>query len=93
MKALISGAPLAVFCSASTHLDNSFYTLAYETGVFLSTKGMPVLFGGDNQGMMKTLAQGVLETHGQLQAVMPENFAFSNQGVPDIPIVMVPHLS
>jgi uncharacterized protein (TIGR00730 family) len=63
---------ICVFCSSSEEIDPALHKTAFEVGLFLGRNFEEVIYGGSNRGLMGKLAQGVLESKGNLTAVIPQ---------------------
>ena len=63
---------IAVFCGSSTGNDQQIVDKAYQLGFEFAKQKITLIFGGANLGIMKAVAQGVLENHGQAIGVIPD---------------------
>jgi uncharacterized protein (TIGR00730 family) len=64
-----------VYCSASQNLSPHYYEFAYEFGREMARRGIGLVYGGANVGLMKSLADGALEAGGLVRGVMPNFLA------------------
>lgn len=65
--------PSAVaFLSASDPSDRSLADLAYNAGGALAVAGWDLIYGGTHQGMMRRLADGVLDEGGTVLGVLTD---------------------
>ncbi len=63
---------VAVFCSSSNALDEGFQDLAIELGRSLADGGYDLVFGGSNVGLMKIIADTMLESGRDVTGVIPQ---------------------
>ena len=63
---------LCVFCGSSTGLNPSFTTSARALGLELARRGIAVVYGGGNDGLMGVLADAALEGGGEVIGVIPQ---------------------
>ncbi len=62
---------IAVFCGSSCGTDPSYSAQARLLGESLAKRGIRLVFGGSNVGLMHDLANGALEAGGEVTGVMP----------------------
>lgn len=62
---------LAVFCGSSPGARPEYVEAARAFGRLLSERGIGVVYGGSNVGVMATLANEVLDNHGDIIGVIP----------------------
>lgn len=60
---------VAVFCSSSENIDKKYNDIAKKLGKELAIRNAKILFGGTNSGLMKELAESVIENKGSLVSV------------------------
>ncbi|MCD7818928.1 MAG: TIGR00730 family Rossman fold protein [Lachnospiraceae bacterium] len=65
---------ICVYCASSKHLDQKYFELGYEFGKKLGERGHTLVYGGYNEGIMGKVAEGVLESGGEIIAVVPKLF-------------------
>lgn len=63
---------LAVYCASKAGKNPKYQELAYQIGKFLAQNKIRVVYGGGSQGIMGSLANGVLDNKGELIGVIPE---------------------
>ena len=64
---------VCVYCGSSTKVDPMYLEQAKNVGTFLAEQNITVVYGGGNVGMMKALADGVLEKNGCIIGVIPHH--------------------
>ena len=52
---------IAVYCSASTSIDQKYLDLAFDVGVAIATSGADMVWGGGQVSMMGAAARGARE--------------------------------
>lgn len=62
---------LCVFCGSSTGGNPAFAESTRQMGRVLATRGIDVVYGGGNVGLMGVLADSVLEAGGRITGVIP----------------------
>jgi len=62
---------ISVFCGSSVGFDKIFAEQASLLGKTLAQKNIGLVYGGSNVGLMRELANAVLEYHGEVIGVMP----------------------
>jgi len=62
---------LAVFCGSSPGARPEYLEAARAFGRLLSERGIGVVYGGSNVGLMAALANEVLDNHGDIIGVIP----------------------
>ncbi|AEC02478.1 TIGR00730 family Rossman fold protein [Parasphaerochaeta coccoides] len=65
---------IAVFCGSSHGSDPAFTTAAKNLGVAFCERGIALVYGGGNRGIMGTLATTVHEKGGKVTGVLPRFF-------------------
>lgn len=63
---------ICVFCSSSPHVSSPYIEAAEELGAFLASKGLTLIYGGCNIGLMGALAHAVKKTGGKVIGVIPK---------------------
>lgn len=66
---------ITVYCSASERLKPDFYELGQQFGREVAQRGLGLVYGGSNLGLMKRLANGALAAGGTVRGVMPQFLA------------------
>jgi uncharacterized protein (TIGR00730 family) len=64
---------LCVFCGSSTGLNPAFADSARVLGRELARRGIGVVYGGGNVGLMGVVADAVLEAGGEITGVIPHS--------------------
>jgi uncharacterized protein (TIGR00730 family) len=62
---------ICVFCGASTGLNPRHQTLAGELGRSVARRGLRLVYGGGNCGLMGVVANAALEAGGEVVGVIP----------------------
>lgn len=62
---------IVVFCGSSTGTDAVFYEEARRLGNVLAQNGTGLVYGGAKVGLMGAVADGVLESNGEVIGVIP----------------------
>ena len=62
----------AVYCSSKNGLDPVFGKAAEELGRLMALRGIGLVYGGSNVGLMKKVADSVLRNGGEVTGVYPE---------------------
>lgn len=63
---------ISVFCGSSPGLDRVYERAARQLGEILADRGIGLVYGGTNVGLMKYVADGALGKHGEVIGVLPE---------------------
>ncbi|MBL7995284.1 TIGR00730 family Rossman fold protein [bacterium] len=63
---------IAVYCSSSDMLEDSYYAAAHDMGALMVKHGYDLVFGGSNVGLMGTIARAVQSHGGKVTGVIPE---------------------
>ncbi len=64
---------ICVFCGSHKGGDPEYLNAAYETGKYLAEKGVELVYGGGNVGLMGMVAKGALETNGKVTGIITKN--------------------
>jgi hypothetical protein len=64
---------VAVFCGSSTGTRAAYRAAAAELGATLAARGIELVYGGGNVGLMGVLADAALEAGGRVTGVMPRH--------------------
>ena len=62
---------IAVFCGASAGNNVTHQELARDTGRLIAQRGLTLVYGGGNVGLMGIVADGALDAGGQVIGVIP----------------------
>lgn len=63
---------ICVYCGSTPGNDQIFGQAARQLGAFLAGRGIGIVYGGGNVGLMGMLADGALEAGGMVIGVIPE---------------------
>lgn len=63
---------IAVFCGSSLGTDDKFTADAKKLGIEMAKRGIGLVYGGGNKGIMGILAHAVHENGGEVIGVLPE---------------------
>lgn len=62
---------IAIFCSASDHIDTLYFDKAAELGTWLGKTGKWLVYGGSNTGLMEATARSAKESGAMIMGVVP----------------------
>ena len=62
---------VCVYCASSTKIDKVYFDAAGELGKLLAQKGIRLINGAGSIGLMRTVADAVLEGNGEVTGVIP----------------------
>ena len=62
---------IGLFCAASDRLEASYYDLAGAFGRFVGERGLTLVYGGADSGLMESAARGVKDTGGHVVGIVP----------------------
>lgn len=62
---------ICVFCGSSPGATSRYALAARELGMLMATKGIALVYGGSNIGLMRAVADEVLAHNGHVTGVMP----------------------
>ena len=65
---------IAVYCGLSEKIPGKYLETANKMGHVLGQRGIRVVYGAGNTGMMGAVAKGALEAGGEVSGVVPEIF-------------------
>ena len=86
MTALTS---LCVYCGSSNGVDRSHRDEAARLGRLMAERGVRLVFGGGNIGLMGALAQAALDAGGRVTGVIPRHLADREVAHPDVTELIV----
>ncbi len=66
---------ICVYCSSSDAVAHEYFRAAAGLGRLIGARGMELVYGGANVGLMGTLARAVKEHGGRVTGVIPRAFA------------------
>jgi len=62
---------VCIFASSSSRIHNTYAEAASSLGILLAREGIDVVFGGGGIGLMKKLADTIIENNGTITGVIP----------------------
>lgn len=62
---------IGLFCAASDRLEASYYDLAGAFGRFVGERGLTLVYGGADSGLMESAARGVKDAGGHVVGIVP----------------------
>ena len=62
---------IGLFCAASDRLEASYYDLAGAFGRLVGERGLTLVYGGADSGLMESAARGVKDTGGHVVGIVP----------------------
>lgn len=86
---------LAVFCGSKCGSNPLFVSHAVSLGHLLAGKGVRLIYGGGNKGLMGSVANAVLEKNGQVTGIIPQlltQFEHQHNGITELLIVEDMHV-
>lgn len=81
---------ISVFCGSSIGRQDTYRRAAVDLGMLMAAKGITLVYGGGNIGMMGAIADTVLEQGGRVTGIMPQYLLekeIAHTGVQDMHIV------
>ena len=63
---------VGVYCASSNRIGEKYFAVAAETGRLLAERGLTLVYGGGNVGLMGTVARAVHEHGGEVFGVIPD---------------------
>tara|TARA_B100000902_G_scaffold151770_1_gene148343 strand:+ start:74 stop:646 length:573 start_codon:yes stop_codon:yes gene_type:complete len=66
---------ICVFCASKEGIDEEFQKLAKELGAKIAQKGLGLIYGGAQVGLMGQVADAALENQAEVIGVIPESLA------------------
>jgi uncharacterized protein (TIGR00730 family) len=81
---------ICVFCGSNPGRGPGYKTMAVKLGHSLAERGLGLVYGGGNVGLMGTIADAVLERGGEVVGVIPEDLVkkeLAHAGLSDLRIV------
>src|SRR5262245_39365670 len=85
---------VCVFCGSNVGARPEFAAAAKEVGKFLSERGIRLVYGAGNIGLMGVLADAALAAHGEVIGVIPQMLVdkeLAHRGLADLRIVTSMH--
>ncbi|MFC1537783.1 TIGR00730 family Rossman fold protein [Candidatus Latescibacterota bacterium] len=65
---------VCVFCSSSDHIADKYKDVALKLGIEIAERGMTLIYGGGNNGLMGVLSENVHEHGGRIIGVITGEF-------------------
>jgi uncharacterized protein (TIGR00730 family) len=62
---------VCIFASSSSKISSDYAAAASQLGSLLAQAGMSVVYGGGGIGLMRNLADAVIQNHGRITGVIP----------------------
>ncbi len=62
---------VCVYCASSTQIDAKYFSAAEELGRLIAQKGLRLITGAGNQGLMNAVEEGALATGGKVTGIIP----------------------
>ena len=62
---------ICVYCASSSRVDSLYFEAATRLGTLIAQKRMTLVTGGGNQGLMRAVEDGALESGGKAIGVIP----------------------
>lgn len=75
---------LCVFCGSSMGNDPAYAAAATEVGKLLAERGIELVYGGGNVGLMGTVARSALEHGGDVIGIIPRSIFDKEVGNPGV---------
>lgn len=85
---------VCVFCGASNNVPKKFLDIGAEFGKMLANRGIRLVYGGGDCGVMGAVANGTMKNNGQVTGVFPvslRNIENEHQALTEIIIVGTMH--
>ena len=62
---------IGIFCSAAENIDRVYFDAAREVGSWMARKGITLVYGGAEMGLMEAVARAVKDGGGHIVGVVP----------------------
>lgn len=62
---------VCVYCASSTQIDEKYFRAAKELGRLIAQKGLRLITGAGNQGLMNAVEEGALAAGGKVTGIIP----------------------
>jgi uncharacterized protein (TIGR00730 family) len=85
---------IGVYCASSNHVADTYKKAAAEVGRVLAHRGIGIVYGGGNVGLMGELATAALAVGGEVIGVIPEmlrDLELGHPGVTEMHVVDTMH--
>lgn len=63
---------VCVYCASSTKIDKCYFEAAQQLGTLLALKGITVINGAGNMGLMSAVSDAALQVGGKVTGVIPD---------------------
>lgn len=63
---------IAVYCSSSNHIPESYKNSAYALGQWIADSGNTLIFGGATGGLMTSVSEGASASGGKITGIIPQ---------------------
>ena len=77
---------IAVFCGSNFGNSDIYREAAAALGVALAEQRVELVFGGTNKGLMKIIADAVLESGGTAHGIVPQRLVDKGQQYPNLTV-------
>ncbi|HEX6535858.1 MAG TPA: TIGR00730 family Rossman fold protein [Gemmatimonadaceae bacterium] len=85
---------VCVFCGSSLGANEGYRALARELGAMIASRGLRLVYGGGNVGLMGVLADAALAAGGEVVGVIPQHLVdreVAHAGLSDLRVVRSMH--
>lgn len=85
---------IALYCGARTGHDPTYVTLAHQVARTLAQRGIGIVYGGGNIGLMGAIAEAAIEHHGEIIGIIPGSMVeaeLAHHGITRLEIVTTMH--
>ena len=62
---------VCIYCASSTQIDEKYFRAAEELGRLIAQKGLRLITGAGNQGLMNAIEEGALAAGGTVTGIIP----------------------
>jgi uncharacterized protein (TIGR00730 family) len=81
---------IAVFCGSKSGANALYTQHAYELGRLMAERGIKLVYGGGNKGLMGAVANAVMDHGGHVTGVIPQilvEWEHQHEGITDLRVV------
>ncbi|MEC9487852.1 MAG: TIGR00730 family Rossman fold protein [Prosthecochloris sp.] len=85
---------VTVYCSSSDLAADNFISSAHDLGAALARKGLGIVFGGGDVGLMGCVANAAMDSGGSVKGVIPrflEEKEIAHRGISELHVVETMH--
>lgn len=85
---------ICVFCGSSSGTNDSYGEVAHDLGRLIASRGLRLVYGGSNVGLMRTVADAALAAGGTVVGVIPNHLVdreVAHQGLTELRVVQSMH--